>query len=55
MELQCIRTRKWPIVQKNNIQKPQGNIQLMSDQEFECYEKKGNIDMGRFKGKCTYI
>ncbi len=24
-ELQCIRIRKWPIVQKNKIQKPQEN------------------------------
>ncbi len=49
-ELQYICTHKWPIVQKIKIQKPQGKIQLMADQEFECYEK-GNIDVGRFEGK----
>ncbi len=54
-ELQCIRTRKWPIVRKRKIQKPQGKIQLMADQEFECYEKKGHIDVGRFEGKCSKI
>jgi len=48
-ELQCIHTHKWPIVQKTEIQKPQGNIQLLADQKFECYDNKGNIDVGRLK------
>lgn len=27
----------------------------MAYQEFECYEKKGNIDVGIFEGKCIKI
>ncbi len=54
-ELQCISTCKWPTVQKNKIQKPHGNIQLIADWGFECYEKNGNIDVEICQGKCSKI
>ncbi len=42
-------------MKKKNMQKPQGKMQLMAYQEFESYETKGNIDVGRFEGKCSKI
>lgn len=52
-EIKILGSRCGPTNGKENMEK-EGKIEVMADQEFEGYEK-GNIDIGRFEGKCIKI